>query len=124
MECLCEIASFMAARYPEDFVVTRAQYDAEKPETHGDSLVGPEGGAVTSVRNNITGEFHDFAAIAAAEGPDWNPMRVAGRELSTKSCIEVLVPDSMSCVQCSPWTISPSWSRLTRANTRESRLQP
>lgn len=79
MECLSEIASFVAARYPQLFEVTRAVYDAAKPETHGDSLVGDAGGAVRTVRNLITGEFWDFDQLDR-EDPGWNPMRIAGRE--------------------------------------------
>lgn len=81
LESLCEIASFMAHRYPHVIEVTRYTYDAEKPETHGDSLVGDAGGAVRTIRNKVTGEFFDLAEIEREEGPDWNPMRVAGRML-------------------------------------------
>lgn len=70
----------MSARYPDLFKVTRANYDAEKPETWGDSLVGQEGGAVVSVKNEVTGEFFDFKEIEAREGAEWNPMKVAGCE--------------------------------------------
>ncbi|GAA5872944.1 hypothetical protein JCM3774_004882 [Rhodotorula dairenensis] len=78
LETLCEIASFLAARFPQLYTVTRAQYNPSDPHTYGDSTVGEEKGAVTGIANLITGETFDFAAIEASEGPDWNPMRVAG----------------------------------------------
>ena len=80
MECLSEISSFLGARYPHLFKVTRAVYDAARPETHGDSLVGDAGGAVRTIRTVITGEYWDFDALDR-EDPVWNPMKVAGREL-------------------------------------------
>lgn len=81
LECLLEICSYLSFRHPDLFVVTRASYDAAKPETHGDSLVGDKGGAVTSIHNKITNELWDFAEIKKREGADWNPMYYAGREL-------------------------------------------
>lgn len=80
LETLCEIASFLAARFPQLYTVTRARYDPADERTHGDSVVGEEKGAVTGIANLITGETFDFAAIEAREGPEWNPMRVAGCE--------------------------------------------
>ncbi|KAK4705129.1 hypothetical protein P7C70_g1080, partial [Phenoliferia sp. Uapishka_3] len=77
MECLSEIASFLAARYPHLFEVTRATFQAAKPETHGDSLVGEQGGAVRTVKNLVTGEFWDFNQLDK-EDPGWNPMKIAG----------------------------------------------
>ena len=82
LECLLEICSYLAVRYPSLFIVTRAPFNPADPRTHGDSLVGDEGGAVTSIRNVITGEFWDFEEIERRDGPDWNPMRYAGRESS------------------------------------------
>ncbi|KAI5476635.1 hypothetical protein MNV49_007413 [Pseudohyphozyma bogoriensis] len=77
-ECLVEMASFLAARYPQMYRVERRKYDAEKEETWGDSLVGKEGGAVKLVRNLATNEVFDFDEIERVEGKDWNPMKVAG----------------------------------------------
>ncbi|GAA5992852.1 hypothetical protein JCM10908_001374 [Rhodotorula pacifica] len=78
LETLCEIASFLALRFPQLYTVTRGRYDPSDPKTYGDSTAGEENGAVTGVANLITGETYDFAAIEASEGPEWNPMRVAG----------------------------------------------
>lgn len=79
LECLLEICSYLSFRYPSLFVVTRATFDPSNSATHGDSLVGEEGGAVTSIRNLITGELWDFVEIEQRDGPNWNPMRYAGR---------------------------------------------
>ncbi|GAA6008821.1 heme-dependent oxidative N-demethylase family protein [Rhodotorula paludigena] len=78
LEALCEVASFLALRFPQLFVVERATYVAGDESTHGDSTVGVEAGAIKVVKNLVTGETFDFVAIEAAEGPEWNPMRVAG----------------------------------------------
>lgn len=78
LEALCEVASFLALRFPQLFVVERATYVAGDERTHGDSTAGVEAGAIKVVKNLVTGETFDFAAIEAAEGPEWNPMRVAG----------------------------------------------
>lgn len=83
LECLLEIASYLSFRYPELFTVTRAAYDPSRPETYGDSLVGDEGGAVTSIHNRITDERWDFVEIEKRDGPNWNPMYYAGRESLT-----------------------------------------
>ena len=79
LEGLAEMCSFLAARHPTLYKVTRANYDAEKPETHGDSLVGDAGGAVRSIRNCVTGDYWDFDELDRQE-PDWNPMKIAGCE--------------------------------------------
>ncbi|GAA5872301.1 hypothetical protein JCM1840_004120 [Sporobolomyces johnsonii] len=91
LESLCEIASFLSTRFPRLFKVTRATYDPRHPATHGDSIVGPEGGAVVAVENLLTGEKFDFAEIEAKEGPEWNPMRVAG--LLLQDDLAVMVED-------------------------------
>ncbi|GAA5921925.1 hypothetical protein JCM1841_004997 [Sporobolomyces salmonicolor] len=91
LEALCEIASFLSTRFPQLFRVARATYDPRHPATHGDSIVGPEGGAVVAVDNLVTGERFDFAEIEATEGPEWNPMRVAG--LLLQDDLAVMVED-------------------------------
>lgn len=78
LECLQEMSSFLSIRYPHLFTVTRASYVCEDEATHGDSLVGEEGGAVIGIKNLITGEDWDFIKIEREEGADWNPMKIAG----------------------------------------------
>lgn len=73
----------MSIRYPHYFTVTRAQYVQGKEASYGDSLVGEEAGAVIGIKNLITGEDWDFVKIEQEEGPDWNPMKIAGRESSS-----------------------------------------
>ncbi|GAA5919541.1 hypothetical protein JCM6882_002909 [Rhodosporidiobolus microsporus] len=91
LEGLCEICSFLSVRFPLLFKVERASYDADKPETHGDSVVGKESGAIIAVETCITGEKFDFRQIEEEEGPEWNPMRVAG--LLLEDGVIVLVED-------------------------------
>ncbi|GAA6021605.1 hypothetical protein JCM10207_005083, partial [Rhodosporidiobolus poonsookiae] len=86
LEALCEIASFLSVRFPNLFKVTRTAYVADKSETHGDSIVGKEDGAVVAVHNLITGERFNFKEIERRMGPEWNPMAVAG----------MLVPDDLA----------------------------
>lgn len=80
-ECLVELCSFLAARYPCIFSVTRCSYDPENGDTWGDSIAGKESGKVQGVRNNMTGEEWDWATEREKEGEEWNPMRIAGCEL-------------------------------------------
>ncbi|KAK4705384.1 hypothetical protein P7C70_g825, partial [Phenoliferia sp. Uapishka_3] len=77
MESLSEMCSYLAAKYPDLFKVTRASYDAAIPESYGDSLVGDEGGAVRTIQNMITGDFWDFDELDKIDS-GWNPMRIAG----------------------------------------------
>ncbi|KAM0746598.1 hypothetical protein T439DRAFT_329704 [Meredithblackwellia eburnea MCA 4105] len=77
LECLLEISSFLAERYPQYYTITRRKYIAAKPETHGDSFVGEEGGAVATITNLITNEHWDFEELDRTE-PGWNPMKIAG----------------------------------------------
>lgn len=88
LETLVELASWLSTRYPALFKVTRTAYDAKKPETWGDSIVGKEGGAIVAVENCLTGEKFDFKKIEAREGLEWNPMQVAG---CTSSSVHVTV---------------------------------
>lgn len=67
-----EIASFLALRYPLCFKVGRSGIAT------GDSVAGEEAGAIVWVKNLIDGEMYDFARIEEAEGPHWDPMRIAG----------------------------------------------
>ncbi|GAA5827321.1 hypothetical protein JCM11251_003764 [Rhodosporidiobolus azoricus] len=91
LEALVEVASFLSTRFPALFKVTRSAFDAKKPETWGDSIVGKEGGAIVAVQNCLTGENFDFKEIEAKEGEDWNPMRVAG--LLLQDDLAVMVED-------------------------------
>lgn len=77
-ECLQEMSSFLAARYPGCFTVKRAVYSPDDVQTWGDSIVGREGGAIVAITNHITGDHFDFAQLRMEEGDQWNPMKYAG----------------------------------------------
>ncbi|SGY27393.1 BQ5605_C129g13357 [Microbotryum silenes-dioicae] len=62
-ECLVEMASYLAIRYPRYFTVKRVN--------------GKEAGCVRVIENKITEDVFDFAEIERVEGKEWNPMRVA-----------------------------------------------
>jgi hypothetical protein len=78
LECLNELCSFLAARYPSLYKVTRCSFDAEKEETWGDSIAGQQAGAVIGVENSATKERFEWKEECEREGEEWNPMRVAG----------------------------------------------
>ena len=80
MEVLCEVAAFLAERHPTRFLVSRCLYDKSDEATWGDSIGGREAGRVRKVENLMTGSVFDFEELARTEGPDWEPMRVAGRK--------------------------------------------
>lgn len=80
LEALVELASFLSLRFPKLFTVERTPYIAVDSSTHGDSAAGLQAGAVKVIHNLVTGDVWDLEAIEREEGPDWNPMRVAGRE--------------------------------------------
>ncbi|ORY88449.1 hypothetical protein BCR35DRAFT_301583 [Leucosporidium creatinivorum] len=86
LECLNELCSFLAARYPSLYKVTRCSVDAEKEATWGDSIAGKEAGAVVGIENSATGERFNWKEERDREGDEWNPMRVAG----------LLVPDDLA----------------------------
>ncbi|KAK4058076.1 hypothetical protein OIO90_000815 [Microbotryomycetes sp. JL221] len=91
LEVLLELASFLSTRYPRQFAVTRSMYDIEKRETWGDSISGQEAGRIKVIRNLITGEEFDLMKIENEEGPEWNPMKVAG--LLTPDDLVVMIED-------------------------------
>lgn len=77
-ECLSEICSFLAKRYPHCFSIDHVPYGATLPETWGNSIDGALAGAVASITNTITGDFYDFDRLRREEGSSWNPMKYAG----------------------------------------------
>ncbi|GAA5902050.1 hypothetical protein JCM8208_006673 [Rhodotorula glutinis] len=81
LETLVEIASFLSLRFPKLFTVSRTPYVAADSSTHGDSAAGAGAGAVKVIHNLVTGDVWDLEAIEREEGPEWNPMRVAGHLL-------------------------------------------
>lgn len=92
LECLLEVCSFLAQRYPDTFAVTRRRFDVADGATHGDSIAGERAGAVASITNHLTGEHFDFAQIEQDEGPAWDPMRVAS--VLTEDDLVVMVEDA------------------------------
>jgi len=79
-ECLAEICSFLAKRYPHCFSITHTAYDARLRETWGNSIDGRTSGPVASITNKITGDYYDFLQLRSEEGSEWNPMKYAGRK--------------------------------------------
>lgn len=78
LECLNELCSFLAARYPSMYKVQRCAFDTEKEDTWGDSISGKEAGAVIGVENSVTKEPFDWKEERERDGEEWNPMRIAG----------------------------------------------
>ncbi|GAA5851708.1 hypothetical protein JCM8547_001180 [Rhodosporidiobolus lusitaniae] len=78
LEALREICSFLSTRFPRLFTVERLPYIPHDSTTHGDSVVGKEAGAICKIENKITGDIFDFRRIEAEEGPEWNPIKIAG----------------------------------------------
>ncbi|KAL7006337.1 hypothetical protein EMMF5_004223 [Cystobasidiomycetes sp. EMM_F5] len=93
-ECLQEMSSFLAARYPGCFTVKRAVYSPDDVQTWGDSIVGREGGAIVAITNHITGDHFDFAQLRMEEGDQWNPMKYAG--LLQQDDLACMVEDEQS----------------------------
>lgn len=119
LEALCELSSWLARRYPAFFQVERTRYDAEKQETWGDSVEGLDSGRVRRISNKITGEVWDLDQIREREGPDWNPMRIAGRELRLvhlKFGSLKLRDKSEHLKKCSSLMTSSSWLKTTTAS--------
>ncbi|SCV70970.1 BQ2448_3732 [Microbotryum intermedium] len=94
-ECLVEMASYLAVRYPQYFVVNRFKYDAKDEYTWGDSLSGKEAGCIAVIENKLTGDVFDFAEIEKLEGKDWNPMKVAA--LLTEDDLAVMCEAGSIC---------------------------
>ena len=90
-ECLQEICSFLAAKFPSCFTVSRVKFDRYDAASEGDSISGKEAGAVSSIANLITGDFFDFTKLRLEEGEAWNPMRYAG--LLLQDDLAVMVED-------------------------------
>ena len=82
LESLVEMASFLSLRFPKLFTVERTSYVRSDPSSHGDSTAGKEAGAIRVIHNHVTGEVWDLEVVERAEGPEWDPMRVAGRKPS------------------------------------------
>ncbi|TNY24390.1 hypothetical protein DMC30DRAFT_413325 [Rhodotorula diobovata] len=78
LESLVEMASFLSLRFPKLFTVERTSYVRSDPSSHGDSTAGKEAGAIRVIHNHVTGEVWDLEVVERAEGPEWDPMRVAG----------------------------------------------
>lgn len=123
-ECLAEICSYLAQRYPECFRVTRVQYVPEDSATHGDSIAGQEAGAVASITNRITGDAYDFVRLRREEGEAWSPMKYAGSEspylMPLPRQLDVgyrLTQCLMHALQCSCRMTSRSWWRTKMALT-------
>lgn len=82
-----------------------------KEETYGDSISGEEAGAIVAIENVVTGEKWDLKEIEARDGPEWDPMAIAGRA-SSSSLYFVVVELTWSLQQSSYRTTLPSWSNV------------
>lgn len=80
LEVLCEIAAFLVERHPDLFTTSRCEFVETDESTWGDSIKGKRAGAIRKVTNLVTGEVFDFETLERSEGPEWDPMRVAGCE--------------------------------------------
>ncbi|KDE09162.1 hypothetical protein MVLG_00875 [Microbotryum lychnidis-dioicae p1A1 Lamole] len=89
-ECLVEMASYLAIRYPRYFTVKRVKYDEQDESSWGDLLSGKEAGCVRVIENKITEDVFDFAEIERVEGKEWNPMRVAASQVSIERFFQKL----------------------------------
>ncbi|GAA6037822.1 hypothetical protein JCM8097_005056 [Rhodosporidiobolus ruineniae] len=109
LEALVEIASFLSTRFPKLFKVTRTPYVAGDETTYGDSVVGKEGGAIVAIENCVTGQKWDLREIEEKEGPEWNPMAIAGQLTQDDLAVMVEREDGHYCFQAGSICTAGFW---------------